>query len=182
MFCKNCGHQVPDTAQFCPNCGVRVEPVIYAAESTEQAARDPFEQAKEEPSENKRKRSFGKAKSILSSLGTILLIILIIVGNSKHPVADTKNIVFDDIGTIGVGNAAERSIAHPKWSADRVEKNHYLVTVSGFMKDIGGNFSMTFDVNYVDDSVYAKPKYAAYDGEIFDDWFSLTIALGLLYG
>ena len=50
------------------------------------------------------------------------------------------------------------------------------------MKDIGGNFSMTFDMNYLGDEVYAKPILTAYDGEAFDDWFSIAIAMGLLYG
>lgn len=25
MFCKNCGNKLPDTASFCPECGIKVK-------------------------------------------------------------------------------------------------------------------------------------------------------------
>lgn len=182
MFCKNCGQQVPDTAQFCPNCGTKIEPVIYADESTNQTTQEAYEQTASASQEKQAKKAFGKIKSVLSSLVTIALIIAAISGFSKHPVTNMKEVVFDDFGAETIGEAVERSITHPEWSADKIDKNHYRVTVKGFMKDIGGNFSMTFDMNYLDDEVYAKPILAAYDGEAFDDWFSIAIAMGLLYG
>ena len=182
MFCKNCGQQIPDTAQFCPNCGMKNEPVIYASESTNQTTQETCEQTGTASQEKQTKRAFGKIKSILSTIVTIALIIAAISGFSKHPVANMKDVVFEDFSSVTIGEAVESSITHPEWSSEKIDKNHYLVTVEGFMKSVSGNFRMTFDVNYVDDDMYAKPKYASYDGEVFDDWFSLTIAMGLLYG
>ena len=110
MFCKNCGQQIPDTVQFCPNCGMKNEPVIYASESTNQPTQETYEQI---TSASQDKKAFGKIKSILSSLVTIALIIAAISGFSKHPAADMKEVVFDDFGAETIGEAVERSITQP---------------------------------------------------------------------
>ena len=189
MFCRNCGQPLSDAAQFCPNCGTRIQPVIVVNESADRTTEPSFEkpvsvaaaQAVNETAEKPAKKIFDRVKLVFSSLGTVLLIVIAIISFSRHPAANMKEVVFDDFGSETIGEAVERNIAHPEWSAVKISKNHYRVTVEGFMKPVGGNFSMTFDVNYLDDEVYAKPILASYDDEEFDDWFSLAIAMGLLY-
>ena len=42
MFCGNCGHQIPDNSQFCPNCGASVG--VPAGGSAPQGGQGPSQQ------------------------------------------------------------------------------------------------------------------------------------------
>ena len=100
----------------------------------------------------------------------------------RNPVRDLQDIVFEDYGTMTLGEAVDSTVENARWSSEKVDNTHYLVTLSGFQPDLFANFEATFDVNYTDDYVYASISSVKYNGETYMDIFSLAIVLGAIYG
>ena len=121
-------------------------------------------------------------KSIGGGLSTILTIILLVWMFTNHPISDTKGIVFDQWGTIELGDAVKRNFTNVEWRSSKVGNKQYLVTFSGFQPDLGVRISLTFDVNYAGDHVYAQPSSGTANGESFSDMVSIALVMGMIYG
>lgn len=122
-------------------------------------------------------------------LATALIVLFIVYGICaavlpsivRNPVNDLQNIVFKEYGTLTLGEAADSTVKNQKWSSEKVDNNHYLVTLSGFQPDLYANFEATFDVTYADDYVYANINSVEYGGETYSDILSLSLVLGAIY-
>ena len=100
----------------------------------------------------------------------------------RNPVNDLQDVVFEDYGTMTLGEAVDSTVENARWSSEEVDDTHYLVTLSGFQPDLYANFEATFDVNYTDDYVYASISSVEYGGETYTDIFSLAFVLSAIYG
>ena len=74
MFCKNCGNQLPDTAQFCNRCGWRVE----NAQPTVSAQRPPV--SPQQPGANAPQYAAAKKKKKFPILAVIIPLVVIVLG------------------------------------------------------------------------------------------------------
>lgn len=120
-------------------------------------------------------------KAIGSALSTIITIAIFVFLVTKHPVMDTKGIVFEDWGKIELGEAVERSLTNVEWSSNKIESKLYHVTVSGYSRDLACPLSLTFEVTYSGNHVYAEAISTRLDGEYFSDIFSIAAAMGTIY-
>lgn len=118
----------------------------------------------------------------LTGIAAVVVVIILAVsllGNS--PVADVQDIVFDQYGTISLGDAVAISMPEAKWSSEKIDSKHYTVTVEGFFPETAANVAVIFDVNYSGEWVYANPIRVTINGESFTDFDSIAIAMGLIY-
>lgn len=115
-------------------------------------------------------------------LAVVLLIGFMIWSSQNHPIRDLKMIVFDDYGTLTLGNAVEETMRNVEWEQEKVSKTHYKVTLSGFLPEEYANISLVFDINYADDHVYAHTESVVWNDEAYSDGFMVRYALDTIYG
>lgn len=89
----------------------------------------------------------------------------------------TKRIAF-----FTFGEAIEENVKNTSWESEKVDSTHYIVTVNGFIPDTYSNIELSFDLNYADDYVYASAKEVVLDGDYYDDSFSISFVMGVIYG
>ena len=173
MFCGNCGKKLPDDAAFCPECGAKAQKLDA-----------PISEEKNIPAipEKAQQKKQGKLKSILSGIGSLIIIVAVIYSFTKHPTSELKDIVFEDYGDITFGDAVKENVRNTSWESEKVDSTHYIVTVSGFIPEIYSNVELSFDINYADDYVYASAKEVILDGDYYDDAFTIAFVLGSIYG
>ncbi len=121
-------------------------------------------------------------KAIGSIISVIFWIAVAIYLFTNHPISDTKGMVFEQYGNIELGEAVERSLTNVKWESTKIDSKTYTVTVTGFSPNWSSMVSVTFDVNYSGDHVFALVSHGMVNGEYFDDAVSNVLAMGILYG
>ncbi|MDY3617784.1 zinc ribbon domain-containing protein [Agathobaculum sp.] len=211
LTCAHCGERIPPGAKFCKVCGAPTAAKQQEQDAKFTANEETHEHAEHmagnthstsgsaNADTDANASSGGNAstsdtssategstsvnwKAVGSVLSTLLTIIVLVWLFTNHPVSDTKSIVFDQWGTIELGDAVDRNFSGVDWRSSKVGDREYLVTFSGFQPDRGIRLSLTFHVNYAGDSVYVKPTSGTRDGEPFSDWLSIVFAMGLIYG
>lgn len=116
-----------------------------------------------------------------------LLVVVLVVGSmiyssQKRPIHDLKDIVFDDYGTLTLGDAVEETMRNVEWTQEKISKTHYKVTLSGFLPEEYANISLVFDVNYADNHVYAHTESVVWNDEAYSNGFMVSYALDTIYG
>lgn len=209
LVCPRCGVIVPPTAHFCRKCGAALHQEHMATEKDDEkkqaesdddifetyysyyAGEDPedsSDQARQNASEERQSGQNTSSttavnwKAIGSVLSTIITVALLIFFLMRHPVMDTKGIVFEDWGKVELGEAVEHSLTDVEWMSDKIGSKLYHVTVSGYSREWGCPISLTFEVNYSGDHVYAEAISGRWDGEYFSDVFSIAAAMATIYG
>ena len=182
--CPQCGSKIVSGGKFCGRCGTSI--AANTTQSSQQA--HPTEQiaATPPPASTVPAAPASPSKSINwkgigSALSTIVTIIVAILIFTKHPVYDTKEIVFSQWGAKTLGTAVSETISSANWSSEKISKNNYHVAVSGYCAPAQITLSLTFNVTYSGDHVYAQPIHGKMDGEEFDDVVSLGIAMAIIY-
>lgn len=99
----------------------------------------------------------------------------------NHPVADLKDVVFDN-RYISFGEAINNSLENVSWESKKMGKTHYRVTVKGFCPDEYSHIGVTVDLNYVDDYLYAKVDSVTMDDNSYDNVFMISYVLDMVYG
>ena len=137
MFCQKCGTQIPDNAEnFCPNCGNNI-----------------VQQGGDLKSPSKRSRL-----KVIIPIIIAIVVVLLLIGNSENPVvSDVKRIVFEQHGTISIGEAADKYLDKVEWISEEISDDEYTVTLKAFSAEIGTFLSVEFRVTYTDDMIYALP-------------------------
>lgn len=172
-YCSKCGAALGEGAKFCGGCGAPVHP-------SEQASGQEWQQLAGNSSSFLGK--LGKGYMRILQVAVIAVVIFAVVSLSgKHPVSDTKKMVFDQYGPQTFGEAVESGIPEAVWDSTKVGSKHYTVTVSGFCPDLSSNVQMEFDVNYSGDYAYAKLTGITVDGEYYDDIFTTALVIEALY-
>lgn len=110
------------------------------------------------------------------------MVVFLIFSLQKHPVNDLKDIVFEDYGSITLGEAVEKYVSNEEWSKEKVDDTHYRVTLSGFIPKEYANISIIFDVNYVDNQVYASARKFKWNDTSYDNTYMIGQALEAIYG
>lgn len=110
------------------------------------------------------------------------MVVFLIFSLQKHPVDDLKGIVFEDYGSITLGEAVEKYVSNEEWDKEKIDDTHYRVTLSGFIPKEYANISITFDVNYVDDNVYASARKFEWNDSSYDNGYMISQALEAIYG
>ncbi len=183
-ICPQCGSKIVSGGKFCGRCGTPI-----AANTTQPSQQNhPTEQitampppAATIPAAPAPPPKSINWKGIGSALSTIVTIIVVILIFTKHPVYDTKEIVFSQWGAKTLGTAVSETISSANWSSEKISKNNYHVTVSGYCAPAQITLSLTFNVTYSGDHVYAQPIHGKMDSEEFDDVVSLGIAMAIIY-
>lgn len=134
----------------------------------------------------------GLGGSFLRTCGSLLrycayaliagMVIFLIFSLQKHPVDDLKGIVFEDYRSITLGEAVEKYVSNEEWDKEKIDDTHYRVTLSGFIPKEYANISITFDVNYVDDNVYASAREFEWNDSSYDNGYMISQALEAIYG
>ena len=176
MFCGNCGTRLPDDAVFCPECG---EKVANQSQGVDILAQKEDVSSNQNPSKSKIRKNI---KAVISLAVGAAVVIVVIYSLLKHPISDLKDMVFEDYGDITFGEAIEENVRNTSWESEKVDSTHYIVTVSGFIPDTYSNIELSFDLNYADDCVYASAKEVVLDGDYYDDSFSISFVMGVIYG
>lgn len=115
-------------------------------------------------------------------LAVVLLIGFMIWPSQNHPIRDLKTIVFDDYGTLTLGDAVEETMSNVEWTQEKISKTHYKVTLSGFLPEEYANISLVFDVNYADNHVYTRTESVVWNDETYSDGFMVSYVLDTIYG
>ena len=119
---------------------------------------------------------------ILISGMVLFLAVFFVYSSLRFPVKDLKSIVFEDYGSITLGEAVEKNLRNEEWSKEKVDDTHYEVTLSGFIPKEYANISITFDVNYADDHVYASARKFKWNDNYYDNSYMISQALEAIYG
>jgi ribosomal protein L40E len=127
-----------------------------------------------------------KTKSKWKTIIKVAVIIIIVLGISKlflgkNPVKDVKTVVFDQYGSQTLGAAMKSSMPQASWSSKKVANKHYEVSVDGFCPDLGSNIVIDFDVNYLDDTIYARVTSVTINGDYYDDILSIALVMNAIY-
>jgi len=177
MYCGKCGAELPGKATFCPGCGEKVVPeTVNGIKSDILTEKAWYRKGKTVLAWCRRIKIF------LYIVAGLLLVVFLVWAFQRHPALDIQDVVFDNYGTSSLGDAVDSTVRNQKWSSEKLDDNHYQVTLSGFNTEAYGNFELTFDVNYVDDYVYANASALRYGGETYTDLISLSIAMAVIYG
>ncbi len=173
MFCKNCGAQIQENVTFCPECG---KVVSNQGTDNQSPKDDPLD------SEQLNHKKNGKSKFILGVLAAVIVIVVVIFTSQKQPVTDLQNIIFDSYGISTFGEAVEENVRNTTWNSEEIDSTHYVVTVSGFIPATYSNIEFSFDLNYVDDTVYASAKDVVVDGDYYNDSYTISYVMDAIYG
>lgn len=111
-----------------------------------------------------------------------LCIIYFIYSSLNRPINDLKGIVFEDYGSITLGEAVEKNVRNEEWSMEKIDYTHYKVTLNGFIPKEYANISVIFDVNYADDHVYASIRKFKWNDTSYDNAFMIWQVLEAIYG
>lgn len=130
--------------------------------------------------ESKRKTIIKEIISGIVSIMVFLLILNFLFG--KHPIQDTKDIVFDEYGSQNLGEVIQDAIPEASWDSEKVDNKHYTVMVSGFCPNLLSEIQLNFDVHYFGEQVYVKIVSVIQDGEYYDDFLSVGLILAGIYG
>lgn len=171
--CVNCGQELPDHAKFCNRCGVSS---TENSSSTEPMPRQPTTVAP--------KKLNIRATTLISIVLTITLMVsMLVLFLGKNPIKDMQNITLDDWKEIEFGTAVSEHIEDVKWDKKMIGLDQYLITISGYSdyweKDMG--ISLTFDVRYSLKGIRAEPVYGSFNGNEFNDNFSILMAMAAIY-
>lgn len=176
MFCERCGTALPDNVNFCPDCGWKIP---QNKQSPDHPLDTPPNSTKKQ---DKKPGKFGLIKSIISLILLVGVIVAIVYSVQRHPVSDLKDIVFRDYGSEPFGDAVDNSMINVSWDAEKISKTKYQVTLTGFSTELYSDLTLTFDLTYGGDRVYAKLDHLLQDGEYYDDYYSIALALSTIYG
>lgn len=181
MFCAHCGTQIDNSAAFCPSCG---EPIILSSEKAVTAEGSPLVQPEAPlmPPPPAKPKPGGKLRSIVTALTVIAILSFIVYSMQKHPVGDLKNIRFDSYGDMTFGEAVSDSLRNVSWDSEKLDKTRYRVTVHGFCPEEYSHISVTVDMTYADDSVYASVNSITIDEESYDDFIMVPYVMNMVYG
>ncbi len=176
MFCERCGTALPDNVNFCPDCGWKIPQNAQSLNHPPNTPPNPMEK------QGKKSGKVGVIKSIISLILLIGVIVTIVYSLQRHPVSDLKDIVFEDYGSEPFGDAVDNSMINVSWDTEKISKTKYQVILTGFSTELYSDLTLTFNLTYGDDQVYAKLDHLLQDGEYYDDYFSIALALSTIYG
>ena len=198
QYCSVCGEKIEEGTLFCAKCGHSFKEADNNFTSKDTEQKEFGFSDKEESAEEKvysetateipvsstekvgKKGLSKKIKSIISVCVAILVIFFVLSSSARDPIGDTKAVVFDDWTTESMGDIVDDKMSNVTWEKTKNDKNHYTVTVTGFVPDLYGNMTILFDVNYADGSVYTKIVSMSYDGETYTDTISMAYVMGIL--
>lgn len=181
MFCVNCGKALPESgSSFCPNCG---EPVEGRPGKTVATADAPISQPSDGAAGTMAvlDRKLKLSPSIFVAAILILAAIAVFSLGKRDAIRDVKDIVFDSYGDATVGKAIERSLSGVKWRKERLDKDNFIVTATGFDAELESDVSIVFRAKYRDGYVYATVESVGLDDEMADDLFSIAIVMAEIY-
>ena len=181
MFCVNCGKALPESgSSFCPNCG---EPVEGRPDKTAVNADVPVSQPSGTPAGTTAvfDRKLRISPSVFIAVLLIIAAIVVFSLGKRDAIRDVKDIVFDSYGDAAVGKAIERSLSDVKWRKERLDKDNFIVTVTGFDAELESDLSIVFRAKYRDGYVYATVESVGLDDEMADDLFSIAIVMAEIY-
>lgn len=176
MFCERCGAALPDNVNFCPDCGRKISQNVQSLNQPPNTPPNSMEK------QSKKSGKVELIKSIISLILVIGVIVAIVYSVQRHPVSDLKDIVFDEYGSETLGDAVDNSMINVSWDTEKISKTKYQVTLTGFSTELYSDLTLTFNLTYGDDRVYAKLDHLLQDGEYYDDFYSIALALSTIYG
>ena len=182
MFCVNCGKALPESgSSFCPNCG---EPVEGRPGKTVATADVPISQPPGDPAGTTAvfDRKLRVSPSIVVAALLIIAAIVVYSLGNRDAIRDVKDIVFDSYGDAAVGKAIDRTLSDVKWKKERLDKDNYIVSVTGFCEELASDVSIEFRAKYRGEYVYATVEGVGLDDEMADDLFSIAIVMAAIYG
>lgn len=162
MYCKKCGAELEENATICTACGQAV-PCKAPVEDT--------------PPPVKKK---GSPATILAIVIVAVAVYLLFFRSSA--VSDVKDMVFDQYGVETLAEAADSHLSKIKWDSSKIEDDVYAVTLKGFSSDLASRLSVTFEVTYADDYVYANPVSVSLGQETASDAESIVFIMAVIYG
>ncbi len=162
MFCQKCGAQIPDNAEnVCPSCGNNTVQQEVSAKSSSKLSR----------------------LKVIIPIIIVIVVILLLIGNSENSVvSDVKDMVFEQYGTISIGEAADRYLDKVDWTSQKISDDEYIVTLHAFSEELSATFSIDFRVTSVDDTVYALASSVTFLEEEYTDDMTVTQILAMIYG
>ena len=206
MYCSKCGNRVIDSAIFCPKCGVKLETSKILSESEEVSEKSIIHEKNQSDlgvkiheqtlyndesntCEDRKKADAdikfkNKPKKLgLGACGIVAIIfIAFMLFGGRNPISDTKRIIFEQYGTISLGEATDRYLEEVDWESEKINDNEYKVTLQAFSNEVAFRFLVEFRVTYVDDRVYAIPRAVSIAGEEYTDDMSLWEIMSIIYG
>ncbi len=188
MFCNKCGKELPENAgNFCPNCGEEIS-ARNVAESTSTNEHESAEsQQKAESSITEKKQGFfAKYKKFIIPIAIALAVVMAIIAilpseDVNDPIESLKGVVFEDFGTLTLGNAAEKNLSNIKWTTEKINDEEHTVKLEGYSTKYIVKLAVEFDVTFVDDMVYASASTVWIDGDAYTDDATICEALELIY-
>ncbi len=111
----------------------------------------------------------------------LLFLFLCFSSIESEAITDLKEITFHDYGEDTLKTAVSKTLRGIEWKASEVTDKDYYVTVSGYSPDWGTEISVTFNITYDDEYVYAEMmKCKAYDEES-SDFDDISFAMSVIY-
>lgn len=105
---------------------------------------------------------------------------------ASDPVANTKEIVFDDYGNIPIGEAAEQNLTAVSWNSQKNGDGSHTVTVRGTYTDAEGEAQSRIGVDFhyteADGYCWANAERAFVDGDYYEDDATIAMVMALIYG
>ncbi len=124
--------------------------------------------------------------SIAVVIGCAVLFLLLCFSSMESDteskaITDLKEIIFHDYGEDTLKTAVSKTLRRVEWKAAEVTDEDYYVTVSGYSPDWETEISVTFNITYDDEYVYAEMmKCKAYDEES-SDFDDISFAMSVIY-
>ena len=180
--CPACGQRVKIGDISCKKCGAPL-PV-------QQIKPDTLEEAGLEDSTDIRLSSL-KAKKIVLLCSPLLILFIVVLfsvaGDSimGTPVYQIKNAVFSQYGSQTVEQVVDDNFRGPEWSSEKLDENSSIVYVEGYMPLYSEDVRLTFYYEDQGDGTfqYSINSVALLDsGEIYTDFWNITLFMELLYG
>ena len=189
QYCSVCGEKIEEGTSFCTKCGHAFSEDAKSSGSTE-FKEEPIKEKPEpekvaetpvRPGQTVEKKGLDKKiKIVIGVCIVVVAIFLFRAISANDPIGDTKDIVFDAWTTEPMGDLIDEKMSNVKWEKIENDKKHYTVSVTGFVPDLYGNMTISFDVNYAGDHVYARVISIEYDGEVYTDDISIAYVMGML--
>ncbi|MBQ7623948.1 MAG: zinc-ribbon domain-containing protein [Clostridia bacterium] len=179
MFCSKCGADNADGASFCKECGAAL------SEEKEKVFNMPIlppEALSGEPPVKKKSKAPAVILIIVGVIAAVFIIAALISGgDGRDPVADFKELVFEDYTQEKIGNTAQKVFKYsPSWKYEKAGDDHYLISVSGYYDELSMNVEAVYDLYYYENYVSANINHAYVNGQYLSDAISLNAVAALV--
>ena len=164
MTCTNCGHPLPQDSRFCPACGaVQNTAPVQNAPTPIQAPAQPSAQETMQAAAQNMQAAKASVSTMMKNPPRWLIIAVIAVAVlgiwfffiRKDPVKDLKEHVFleyAEYAMVPFEDVASAMMPGANWSSNKLSDTNYQVTLSGFCLVEESMMSLTFSMNYVNDT------------------------------